>query len=60
MRIGGLVRVQSIISEYNGDYKITELEHSGDFMSDNWTTKITCIGGKYQKVEKKSEKPDAT
>ncbi|MDE1487649.1 hypothetical protein KKI90_15155 [Xenorhabdus bovienii] len=61
MRIGGLVRVQSIISEYNGDYKITELEHSGDFMSDDWTTKITCIGGKYQKVEKKSEKkPDAT
>ncbi|MDC9606872.1 phage protein [Xenorhabdus griffiniae] len=53
MRIGGLVRVQSIIPEYSGDYKVTALEHSGDFMGDNWTTKITCIGGKYQKVEKK-------
>ncbi|TDB43216.1 phage protein [Photorhabdus luminescens] len=50
LRIGGLVQVQSIIPEYNGDYKITELEHSGDFMSDDWNTLITCIGGKYQKV----------
>ncbi|SIP74140.1 conserved hypothetical protein [Xenorhabdus innexi] len=58
MRIGGLVRVQSIIPEYNGDYKITELEHSGDLMGDNWATKITCIGGRYQKVEKKKEKKE--
>ncbi|WP_448512385.1 phage protein [Photorhabdus laumondii] len=50
LRIGGLVRIQSIIPEYNGDYKITELEHSGDFMSDDWNTLITCVGGKYQKV----------
>ncbi|MCC8379884.1 hypothetical protein [Xenorhabdus sp. PB30.3] len=55
MRIGGLVRVQSIIPEYNGDYKITELEHSGDLMGDHWATKITCIGGQYQKVEKKKD-----
>jgi hypothetical protein len=59
MQIGGLVRVQSIIPEYNGDYKITELAHSGDFMGDDWVTQITCIGGKYQKVEKKkTEKTD--
>ncbi|KGP42277.1 phage protein [Morganella morganii] len=51
LRIGGLVRVESIIPEYNGDYKITELEHAGDFMGDDWYTKITCVGGKYQKVE---------
>ncbi len=50
LRIGGLVRIKSIIPEYNGDYKITELEHSGDFMSDDWNTLITCTGGKYQKV----------
>ncbi|OWO79300.1 hypothetical protein B5C26_21220 [Photorhabdus luminescens] len=50
LRIGGLIRIQSIIPEYNGDYKITELEHSGDFMSDDWNTLITCTGGKYQKV----------
>lgn len=51
LRIGGLVRIYSIIPEYCGDYKITELEHAGDFMGDDWYTKITCIGGKYQKVE---------
>ncbi|MGJ5719644.1 phage protein [Morganella sp. B601] len=51
LRIGGLVRVESIMPEYNGDYKITELEHTGDFMGDDWYTKITCVGGKYQKVE---------
>ncbi|MEK9497051.1 hypothetical protein V2H77_11410 [Photorhabdus sp. P32] len=50
LRIGGLIRIRSIIPEYNGDYKITELEHSGDFMSDDWNTLITCTGGKYQKV----------
>ncbi|MGV8004336.1 hypothetical protein QPK14_20285 [Photorhabdus temperata subsp. temperata] len=50
LRIGSLVRIKSIIPEYNGDYKITELEHSGDFMSDDWNTLITCTGGKYQKV----------
>ncbi|QXF35253.1 hypothetical protein CE143_20315 [Photorhabdus luminescens] len=50
LRIGGLIRIKSIIPEYNGDYKITELEHSGDFMSDDWHTLITCVGGKYQKV----------
>ncbi|MCT8349741.1 hypothetical protein LGZ99_21700 [Photorhabdus temperata] len=50
LRIGSLVRIKSIIPEYNGDYKITELEHTGDFMSDDWHTLITCTGGKYQKV----------
>lgn len=52
LRIGGLVRVQSIMSEYNGDYKITELSHEGDFLGDDWYSQITCIGGRFKKVEK--------
>lgn len=52
LRIGGLVRVQSIMPEYNGDFKITELSHSGDFMGDEWYSQVTCIGGKFKKVEK--------
>ncbi|MEY1239800.1 hypothetical protein AB7102_19860 [Providencia manganoxydans] len=52
LRIGGLVRVQSIMNEYNGDFKITELSHTGDFMSDQWYSQMTCIGGKFKKVEK--------
>lgn len=52
LRIGGLVRIESIMSEYNGDFKIVELSHSGDFMSDDWYSQITCIGGRFKKVEK--------
>ncbi|MCX2589732.1 hypothetical protein OQ435_16295 [Proteus penneri] len=52
LRIGGLVRVQSIMPEYNGDYKITELSHEGDFLGDDWYSQITCIGGRFKKVEK--------
>ncbi len=52
MQIGGLVRVESIIKEYNGDYKITKLQHKGDISTNDWTTIITCIGGEFQKVEK--------
>ncbi|BBV07840.1 hypothetical protein BML2537_13340 [Providencia stuartii] len=52
LRIGGLVRVQSIMNEYNGVFKITELSHTGDFMSDQWYSQMTCIGGKFKKVEK--------
>ena len=51
LRIGGLVRVESIIKEYNGDYKITDIEHAGDLLGNDWYTKIICIGGNYQKVE---------
>lgn len=51
LRIGGLVRVESIITEYNGDYKITELEHTGDLLGNDWYTKITCVGGNYQRVD---------
>ncbi|PVZ86701.1 hypothetical protein C9426_14895 [Serratia sp. S1B] len=52
LHIGGLVRVDSIITEYNGDYKITEIEHAGDLLGNDWYTKITCIGGQFQKVDK--------
>lgn len=52
LNIGGLVRVQSITSEYNGDYKITALTHEGDYLGDNWFSQITCIGGQFQQVKK--------
>ncbi|EPR6388085.1 phage protein [Providencia stuartii] len=52
LRIGGFVRVQSIMNEYSGDFKITELSHAGDFMNDQWYSQMTCIGGKFKKVEK--------
>lgn len=50
LRIGGLVRVQSIIKNYNGDYKITEITHSGDFLENNWHTTVMCVGGQFKKI----------
>jgi len=56
LQIGGLVEVQSIIEYFNGQYKIVKLAHSGDGLSGDWQSKLTVVGGKFQKVEKKSEK----
>lgn len=50
LRIGGLVRVESIIPEYNGDYKITELAHAGDLLGNDWYTKLVCTGGQFTQV----------
>lgn len=52
LRIGGLLRVQSILPGVSGDYKINELTHTGDLLGDQWLTVAICVGGKYQKLEK--------
>lgn len=57
MRIGGLVRVESILDYFNGDYKIVNMQHQGDAIGGDWLTKLTVVGGKFQKIEKpKDEK----
>ena len=53
LRIGSLIRVESILKHFNGDYKITELSHTGDYLSDQWHSQIICIGGEFQKVKNK-------
>lgn len=50
-RIGSLVRVDSVLTEYNGDYKIKSIEHNGDLYGTNWHSKLVCIGGKFNKVK---------
>lgn len=52
LNIGSLVRVKSIMSEYDGDYKIQKLTHNGDFLGDTWESEIIATGGKYQKIDK--------
>lgn len=52
LRIGGLVRVQSILEYYNGDYKIVHLRHVGDAIGGDWLSEITAVGGKFQKIKK--------
>lgn len=62
LRMGGLVRVKSILPGFDGDYKITELTHAGDLLGDGWYTTVLCIGGQFQKVDNKNVKqnPNAT
>ena len=52
LQIGGLVKVESIIDYFNGEYKIVKLVHSGDNISGDWHSKMTVVGGKFQKIEK--------
>lgn len=52
LHIGGLVKVESILDFFNGEYKIVKLVHSGDGIGGDWLSKITAVGGKFQKVEK--------
>ncbi|HDR1207795.1 TPA: hypothetical protein QB282_001436 [Pasteurella multocida] len=55
LQIGGLVNVKSILEYFNGEYKIVKLSHSGDGLGGDWASKLTVIGGKFKKVEKKKE-----
>lgn len=55
LQIGGLVNVKSILEYFNGEYKIVKLSHSGDGLGGDWISKLTVIGGKFKKVEKKKE-----
>ncbi|HHF0149642.1 TPA: hypothetical protein ACPHPC_001848 [Haemophilus influenzae] len=52
LQIGGLVKVESIIEYFNGEYKIVKLAHSGDGIGGDWHSKMAVVGGKFQKVEK--------
>ena len=58
------MKVESIIDYFNGEYKIIKLAHSGDGIGGDWHSKMTVVGGKFQKVEKEKsgqksdQKPD--
>lgn len=51
IRPGSLIRIESIIKECSGDFKVTDVEITGDSHSDEWYSKITCIGGKFQNAK---------
>ncbi|MBR8461470.1 hypothetical protein KDE12_01210 [Campylobacter sp. faydin G-105] len=52
LNIGSLVRVESIMQEYSGDYKIVKITHNGDFTGDMWQSEIIATGGKFIKVQR--------
>lgn len=49
-KIGALVRIESKITEYNGDYKIQSIQHSGDLLGNDWKSKLICYGGKFSVI----------
>lgn len=51
LQIGGLIKLESIIEYFNGEYKIVKLAHSGDGIGGDWHSKMTVVGGKFQKVD---------
>ena len=51
LQIGGLIKLESIIEYFNGEYKVVKLAHSGDGMGGDWHSKMTVVGGKFQKVD---------
>ncbi|HEY4292049.1 MAG TPA: hypothetical protein VGM71_03285 [Luteibacter sp.] len=55
LRIGGLVKVDSIVTAYNGVFKVTTIEYSGDLMGSDWFSKVTCVGGAFQEVKRDGE-----
>ncbi|AOJ86734.1 hypothetical protein WS87_08635 [Burkholderia sp. MSMB0856] len=52
IRVGGLVRVVSMIESYNGDYKVVQVKYVGDTHTADWYSDLVVRGGKFQKVEK--------
>lgn len=52
MRIGQLCRVLSVLSEYNGDYKIVKIFSKGTNRGSDFTHVLTLQNGKFTEVKK--------
>lgn len=50
LRCGGLVEIKSILSFFDGQYKITNLKMSGDALGGDWLCTISTAKGAYKKV----------
>ena len=49
-KVGSIVRIESRVSECNGDYKIKSIEHNGDLYGSNWYSKLVCTSGKFEEI----------
>lgn len=52
MRVGQLCRVESVLSEYVGDFKITKLQMKGSNKGNDWTCVLTLQNGTFYTKEK--------
>ena len=53
--INSLIRVKSVISDYNGDYKVTGIEYDISSRGNEWHQVCSVVGGEFQIVEKESK-----
>lgn len=52
IQVGGLIRVDSIVDDYDGEYKVTGINSEGDTHSDEWQNQLTIVNGKFKKAQK--------
>lgn len=49
--VNSLIRVQSMISDYNGDYKVTGIEYDISTRANEWHQTCSVVGGEFQIIE---------
>lgn len=49
--INSLIRVESMISDYNGDYKVVSLDYKLSTRGNDWHQTQTLVGGNFQIIE---------
>lgn len=52
MRVGQLCRVESMLPEYTGDFKILKLQMKGSNKGNDWMNILTLVNGQFNEVEK--------
>ena len=50
--MNSLVRVKSMINDYNGDYKVTDIEFKLSTVGQDWHQLNGLVGGNFQVIEK--------
>ncbi|KAA5982669.1 hypothetical protein [Pantoea sp. M_5] len=50
--VGSLVRVESIVADYNGDYKVVAVKSEGDTHASRWESRLTLVNGKFKQAKK--------
>lgn len=58
IQVGGIIRIDSIVDDYDGDYKVTSMESTGDTHDNDWTNKLTAVNGKFKKAKKMKKRGD--
>lgn len=50
--VGSLVRVESIVADYGGDYKAVAVKSDGDTHASRWESRLTLVNGKFKQAKK--------